>query len=123
MMLGSTLRVTLIVVLIIYFAIILKLLKDKSLSLKYTLVWIFSGICMFILVLFPGLLLHMLRMLGIQGYMNGFFLFCIGFIMMILMSITSIVSRQNQKIRRLTQENALLEKRIRELEDKVNAYR
>ena len=122
-MLGSTLRVTLIVVLIIYFAIILKLLKDKSLSLKYTLVWIFSGICMFILVLFPGLLLHMLRMLGIQGYMNGFFLFCIGFIMMILMSITSIVSRQNQKIRRLTQENALLEKRIRELEDKVNAYR
>ena len=35
---------------------------------------------------------------------------------MILMSLTSIVSKQTEKIRVLVQDNALLEKRIREME-------
>lgn len=116
-MIGGTLRLTLIVVLIIYFIIILKLLKDKSLSLKYSLTWIFSGIAMLILVIFPQILLWVFSKIGIQGYMNGFFLMCIGFAIIIMMSLTSIVSRQNRKIRTLIQENAILEKRVREIEE------
>ena len=49
--------------------------------------------------------------------MNGLFIIGIGFIVMILMAITSIVSKQNKKIRTLIQDNAILEKRVRELEE------
>ena len=119
-MINGTLRTTLIIAVLIYFAIILKFLKDKALSLKYTLLWIFSGLMMGIFVIFPELLSKIIRVFGIQSNMNGLYLFCIAFIMMILMSITSIVSRQNKKIRTLVQENAILERRVRELEQDGN---
>ena len=119
-MINGTLRTTLIIAVLIYFAVILKFLKDKALSLKYTLLWIFSGLIMGIFVIFPELLSRIIRVFGIQSNMNGLYLFCIAFIMMILMSITSIVSRQNKKIRTLVQENAILERRVRELEQDGN---
>lgn len=115
-MIQGTLRTTLICAVLIYFIVILKFLKDKSLSLKYTLLWLFSGLVMGILVVFPELLSKIIAVLGIQSNMNGLFIFGIAFLMMIMMSITSIVSRQNKKIRILIQENAILEKRVRELE-------
>ena len=51
--------------------------------------------------------------------MNGLFIFCIGFLMMIVMELTSIVSKQTRKIRSLTQSQALLEREIRKLQDLV----
>ncbi|MGL5260358.1 MAG: DUF2304 domain-containing protein [Lachnospiraceae bacterium] len=117
-MISSTLQYTLIAVLIYYFATILLFLKKKSISLKYTLLWIFSGCFMGALVIWPELLLWIVKLVGIESEMNGLFVIAIGFIMVILMSITSIVSKQSEKIRLLTQEIAILEKRVRELEEK-----
>lgn len=102
---------------IIYFVFILAFLKRKAISLKYTLLWIVAGIFMGLLVIWPQLLLMLRRLVGIESNMNGLFVMAIGFIIMILMSITSIVSRQNEKIRKLTQVIAILEKRVRELEE------
>ena len=48
--------------------------------------------------------------------MNGLYIMCLAFIMMILMTLTSIAARQQMKIRVLIQEISMLEKRIRELE-------
>lgn len=120
-MLGTTLRISLIVAIIIYFVIILWLLKEKKLSLKYTLLWILAGVVMAVLVVFPKILTWLSRLVGIQSSMNGLFIFCIAFIIMILMSLTSIVTRLNRKVRVLTQELAILEKRIRELEKQGEA--
>lgn len=115
-MIGTTLRIVLILAVISYFFVILKFLKDKALSLKYTLLWIFAGLVMGALAIFPNILTNFVSVIGIQSNMNGLFIFCIAFIIMILMSITSIVSRQNRKIRTLIQEMGILEKRIRDLE-------
>ena len=68
-------------------------------------------------VIFPKLLSLLTKMLGIESTMNGLYVLCIGFIIIILMALTSIVSRQSIKIRALIQENAMLEKRMREIED------
>jgi len=102
-----------------YFIIILLLLKRKALELKYTLLWLFAGVVMGVILIFPEILLAVIHMLGIETYMNGLFALSIGFILSILMAVTSIVSRQLKKINRLIQENAILEKRIRELEHVV----
>ena len=118
-MLPSTLRITLIVAVVCYFIIILYFLKQRALNLKYTLLWLLSGVVMGILVVFPELLVSIIRIFGIQDNMNGLFIFCIGFIIMILLSLTSIATRLNVKVRTLTQELAILDKRIRDLEEKT----
>lgn len=115
-MIPSTLRFVLIVAVICYFIIILYFLKQRALNLKYTLLWLLAGAVMGILVIVPELLTAIIHVFGIQDNMNGLFIFCIGFIIMILLSLTSIASRQNRKIRTLTQELAILDKRLREVE-------
>lgn len=117
MIIDTTLRITLIAGIVFYFILIFVFLKYKALSLKYTLLWLLAGLVMLFFVFFPQVLYTITGWLGIQSGMNGLFLICIGFIMIILMSLTSIVSRQRNKIKTLTQEMAVLEKRLRELEE------
>lgn len=117
-MIPATLRVSLILAVICYFIVILYFLKQRALNLKYTLLWLVAGFVMGLLVAIPELLVAIIRIFGIQDNMNGLFIFMIGFIILILLSLTSIASRQNSKLRTLTQELAILEKRIRELEEK-----
>lgn len=116
-MIPHTLQVTLSIAVICYFIIILYYLKRKMLELKYTLVWLMVGLIMGIMIYFPELLVRFVRILGIESNMNGLYILCIAFIMMILMTLTSIVSRQQMKIRILIQELSMLDKRIRELEE------
>ena len=116
-MLPNTLRITLCVAVICYFIIILHYLKNKMLELKYTLIWLFAGVIMGIMVFFPDLLMDFVHLLGVQSNMNGLFILAIAFCIMVLMTLTSIVSRTSMKLRAMIQEIAMLEKRIRELEN------
>ena len=122
-MIPNNLRVVLIALVISYFIVILYFLKQKALNLKYTLLWLVAGFVMGILVVVPELLTKIIRIFGIQDNMNGLFIFSIGFIILILLSLTSIASRQNRKLRTLTQEMAILDKRVRELEQGENKNR
>lgn len=115
-MIPITLRITLTIAVIFYFILILHYLKNKMLELKYTLIWLFAGLVMGLLIVFPELLLVFIRLLGIESNMNGLFIMCFAFVIMTLMTLTSIVSRQNMKIRILIQELSTMEKRVRELE-------
>lgn len=111
-----TLQIAMLLAVIIYFVIVLHLLKRKSLNLKYTLLWILSGIVMLALSIFPQILNWMANLVGIYSPTNALFAVVSFCIIIILMSLTAIASRLNDKSKRLTQEMALLEKRIRELE-------
>lgn len=115
-MIPTTLRITLVLAVICYFIIILHFLKQKALNLKYSLLWLLAGAVMGILIIFPELLVRVIHIFGIQDNMNGLFILCIAFILMILMALTSIASRLNRKVRTLTQEIGILDKRVRELE-------
>ena len=115
-MLPRELRVNLLVALTVFLIVILSLLKKRRLALKYTLLWLLTVVVMLILVLFPDILLRVAPILGIQSVMNAMYFFLIGFILIILMSLTSIVSVQKERIRKLAECNALLEQRMRHLE-------
>ena len=118
-MIPATLRIVLSAAVICYFIIILYYLKKRMLELRYTLIWIASGICMGIMVFFPKVLVDFVHLLGIESNMNGLFILCFAFIIAILMMLTAIVSRFALKIRTLIQEISMLEKRIRELENQI----
>ena len=102
-MVPINLRIVLIIGVICYFVIILMFLKKKALALKYTLLWLVAGVILGIMVVWPETLTRFIRLLGITGIMNGLFILCIAFLIMIMMSITSIVYKQTEKIKNLTQ--------------------
>ncbi len=107
-------------VIAIYMVLILYLLRMKKLYLKYALLWLLTGGVMVVLVLFPQLLQWFFVLCGIEVFSNGLFAVLVFFILLILLALTSIVSNLSERNRRLTQIIALLEKRVRELEDKEN---
>ena len=72
-----------------------------------------------LMIFFPHLLIRFVKLLGIESNMNGLYILCFGFIIAILMSLTSIVSGQSNRIRILLQEIAMQDKRIRELEQQA----
>ena len=113
------LRISLLIALLLYFVFLFILLKKNSLALKYTLIWFLTGIIMVIVVLFPSIIKIPLNHIGIVEWTNGIFALLLLFLIIICISITSIVSKLNERNRRLTQKCALYEKRIRELEKVV----
>lgn len=115
-MIPDLLRIVLILALALYFIIILILLKNKTLELKYTLLWMVSGVVLALLIVWPEILQTFVSLIGIQSNMNGLFIFMFAFVIMIMMSLTSIVSKQANRIKHLVQELAIMEKRIRDLE-------
>ena len=115
-MIPGRLKIVLLTAIILFFVITLSLLKHKRLALKYTLLWLFTGAFMLLFVALPELMVRLTRLAGIQSSMNGLFILLIGFLIMLAMSLTSIVSRQSERIKELAQTQALLEKRVRELE-------
>ena len=102
---------------LIYLAVIFLMIKKKTLNLRYALIWIFSAIIMFILVIFPQIPALISNYLGIVDEVNLVFLLEGMFVLIILLALTGIVSRLNDKNRKLSQTIALLEKRIRDLEN------
>ena len=115
-MISRTLQIVMLLAVAVYFILLYLLLKKRSLHLKYTLLWIFSGVLMLALAVFPHLLDWFAALIGIYEPTNALFSLIFFCIIIILMSLTAIVSKQNERIKRLAQAVALLEKRVRELE-------
>ena len=116
-MLPIRLKVSLLAAVLVFFVIVLSMLKRRRLTLKYTLLWLLTGAVMLIFVVFPELLQSLAGFIGAQTLMNTLYLLIIGFILVLLMMLTSIVSKQTERIAFLAQANAILEKRVRELEE------
>lgn len=106
---------------IFYFLCIFFLLKRKKLSLKYSLMWLFSGTIILLIILFPNVFNALMYKIGIVNASNGLFAICIFLFLIILLMLTSIISNMNNKIKVLIQIIGINEKRIRELEKNIKS--
>lgn len=116
-MISKTLQIMMLIAVALYFIIVLFLLKKRSLNLKYTLLWLLSGGIMLLLAVFPQILNMFANIVGIYEPTNALFSIICFCIIIILMSLTAIVSKLNEKSKKVIQKMALLEKRVRELEE------
>ncbi|MCI6858064.1 MAG: DUF2304 domain-containing protein [Eubacterium sp.] len=114
------LRISLLAGLFIYYGCIFHLLKRKNLSLKYTLLWLISGVVMLFFVIFPNVLERIIHLFGVVELTNGLFAILLFLGLIILISVSSAISQMNDQIRKLIQRCALYEKRIRKLEEKLD---
>ena len=113
---SPTLRLVLILAMAVYFTVLLLFVRRRGLNLKYFLLWLVTGAVLFVLILFPGILTAMAHLLCIQSEMNALLCAVCFFIILLEISLTAIVSRLNDKLTRTIQQTALLEQRIRALE-------
>lgn len=118
-MISTKLQIAMLLAVGLYFLIVLRLLKRKTLNLKYTLLWLASGLIMLLLAVFPQILEWFATLVGIYAPTNALFAFMFFCVIIILMSITAIVSKLNEKSKQTIQAVALLEKRVRDLEEKA----
>lgn len=116
---SKTLQIFMLAAVALYFVLLIYFLRRKRINLKYSLLWLFSGIVMLLLAVFPRMLDRAAAIVGIASPVNALFAIVLFCVMIILMSLTAIVSRLNNQLLQLAQANALLERRVRELEAKV----
>jgi hypothetical protein len=102
---------------ILFLGLIIIFLRKNAFSLKYALLWLLTAAVMLIMGIFPSILLRISHLLGFEVASNALFSMLLGFVIIILLQQTATISKQNDKVKNLVQNNALLEKRIRELED------
>lgn len=113
-------RIFAILLLLIYFYVIIKLLRKQKLALKYSLVWIFSWILMLIVSIYPNILDIFARLLKIKVASNGLFALCIFTAFAIMLSLTVVISDFANRIKSIVQRLSIMENRIRKLESKSN---
>ncbi|MDD2992430.1 MAG: DUF2304 domain-containing protein [Pygmaiobacter sp.] len=109
-------RVALIVGVLLYLGVIFYLLKKRRLGVQYAIIWLLSGAVLLLFALFPYIVLVMGDILKVLNPVNFVFLVILAFVLLILLSLSAVVSGFSVKIKSLTQNAALLERRIRELE-------
>ncbi len=118
-MMTTVFRIILLVCVLVYLLVILALMRRGRMSLKYSLIWFLSGVILLICAIFPQVISFFTRLMGIYSDTNAVFFIGVCFLILIVLSLTSIASGQSERIRTLVQTQAILEKRVRDLEEKV----
>lgn len=101
----------------VYFACLLGLLRKKRLELRYTLLWLFAGVVMALILVMPQAFERAVHWAGVVEMTNGVFAVALFLLLIIFIAMTSVMSKMNASMRTLTQKIAQYEKRIRELEN------
>ena len=105
-----------IIIGVVFLVMMIELIRKNRVTLKYALLWLFSGLVLLVLAIFPQVLNWVAGLIGVYSPVNALFaiLLCCGLVLMISFSV--IVSGNKKAVVRLTQKISLLENRIRELE-------
>lgn len=109
MTLTATVFITSLITLFLLY--LLSLIKRDQLAIRYALYWIVLVVALLVITWFPSLLTRLSSVLGIHSETNMVFFvgFCLS--LWLIFWLTHTVSQQSAKIRKLTQDIALMEKR------------
>ncbi|MGN0644275.1 DUF2304 domain-containing protein [Gemmiger sp.] len=103
---------------VILLLIIFVLLKKGKMTVKYSLLWLGLAVVLVIFAICPYVVYVLRDLLDVEMPVNLVFMLMFCFVLVVLISLSIAVSQLAEKCKRLAQENALLEKRVRELEKK-----
>ena len=110
-------RVFVLVCVVVLIFGMMNMVRNKKLDLKYAFPWLFLGVGVGVLAVFDEFTARLAVMLGVEIPSNMIFFLGFCFSLTIIFCLTFAVSRLSYQVKRLTQECALLEKRLEELEN------
>ena len=115
-MMTVKLQIVIGIAILFVFAVLVNMIRRRSLELKYALSWMAVLCALFIFDCAPKLLIVVADFLGIYAPVNMIFFLGFCFSLVIIFSLTVALSRMSNSIRTLDQMVALNEKRLQELE-------
>jgi hypothetical protein len=96
------------------FGVIFELLRRKRLMERYALLWLFSSAVLLALALWKGLLETLAHAMGIFYPPSALFVIAFGFILVLLLHFSLVISRLADQNKILAQRLGLLEQRLDE---------
>lgn len=114
-----TLQLELLAGSLVLLGVIFYMLKKNLLSVKYSLLWLFFAAALILFAAVPYVVYVLRDLVKIEVPVNLVFALLFCFVLLLLLSISIAISQLAEKAKRLAQSNALLEKRVRELEKKL----
>lgn len=94
--------------------VVFELIRRRSLRERYALVWLLTGIVLFVLAVWRGSLNKIAGWIGVQGYPPSvFFAALLFFVLVVLLHYATVISRLSDQNTILAQKLALLEEKLR----------
>ncbi|MBE5881079.1 MAG: DUF2304 domain-containing protein [Lachnospiraceae bacterium] len=107
------------VFLLMALAVIIYMIKKRSLDLKYALSWLLALVFVFVLDCFPVLLNKLSAALGVWSPVNMIFFLGFCFSLLIIFTLTVMLSRMAERVRKLSQAVALNEEKLEQLGNRL----
>lgn len=100
----------------IVFFVVLELIRRDRLKERYSLIWISAASVMVIFSIWRPLLHFIARIFGIDYPPSFLFLLLIGFLIILLLHFSTVISSLSEKNSRLAQEIGILKSQMKNLE-------
>lgn len=117
----TTQRVLLIVITGGLLLVVLELVRRKRLLERYALLWLFSATVLIVLAVWRGLLTTIALAIGVHYPPSLLFVLAVGFELLLLMAFSLTNSRLTDQNKVLAQRLALVQRRLEEQEQRLNA--
>ena len=114
-----TLQILLIIATILFTIFIIVKTSRKKLNYKLTLLWLCFGLFIIILAIFPHIIMEISKILHIETPVNTLFLIFIFLLIVVVFYLSAEVSKMQNKITTLVQENSLIKKKIEDELEKI----
>ena len=101
-------QIILIICIILFFLLILNMVRRRELELKYALSWFIMEAALVILVCIPDTMTKLAELLGIYSPVNMVFFLGFVFSLIIIFVLTVTLSRLSSRLRRLAQIVAMM---------------
>jgi hypothetical protein len=112
---------------VIVFGLVFEMVRRRRLGERYAILWLAAAVALLVLAIWTQLLQRISSAVGIATPSNAFFVIAFAFLLLLLLHMSSVVSRLSDETRVLAQRLSLLEQRQRATEqasvDKRDAER
>jgi len=94
--------------------VIFELIRSRRLQERYALLWLLTGVVIFVLAVWRGLLGSIADLVGIAYPPSALFILAAFFVLVVLLHYSTVISKLSDENRILAQRLALLEHRVDE---------
>jgi hypothetical protein len=94
--------------------VIFELIRSRRLQERYALLWLLTGIVIFVFAVWRGLLARMADLVGIAYPPSALFILAAFFVLVVLLHYSTVISKLSEQNRILAQRLGLLEQRLKD---------
>ncbi len=94
--------------------VIFELIRSRRLQERYALLWLLTGIVIFVFAVWRDLLARMADLVGIAYPPSALFILAAFFVLVVLLHYSTVISKLSEQNRILAQRLGLLEQRLKD---------